>query len=188
MPQTSERQLSTQIRVRPGDSVLIAGLVRENDNYDTRGLGLMKPIIPDSRTVVTENLELVILLRPRVIVYTAPNDPRYIDYLGKKHRAAAPDEGGISVPAPEDSAGRNVFPDAAPQQAPVPVVEAPLSPMPLAAPETPAPPPPEAGLPPRLPGAVSREIKPGIVVAAPPPENSAYPVEEGGVTVYPLEP
>lgn len=86
LPQTSERQLSTQIRVRPGDSVLIAGLVRENDNYNTRGIGLMKPILPDSRTAQTENLELVILLRPRVIVYTASNDKRYIDYAMKKHK------------------------------------------------------------------------------------------------------
>ncbi len=190
LPQTSERQLSTQIRVRPGDSVLIAGLVRENDNYDTRGLGLMKPIIPDSRTVVTENLELVILLRPRVIVYTAANDPRYVDYLGKKHRAAAPDAGG-AVSVPESDSGRNVFPDAAASQvpAPVPAADVSLSPMPLAAPEVQPTLPPEVGLPPRLPGAVSRDMTPVIAAAsAPPPENSAYPVEAGGVTVYPLEP
>ncbi|MFA5593488.1 MAG: type II and III secretion system family protein [Micavibrio sp.] len=87
LPQTTERQVTTQIRVRPGDSVLIAGLVRENDNFSKRGLGLMEPIIPDSRTAQTENLELVVLLRPRVIVYTAANDKRYIDYAMKKHTA-----------------------------------------------------------------------------------------------------
>jgi hypothetical protein len=86
LPQTSERQLSTQIRVRPGDSLLIAGLVREGDNFDKRGLGLMDPIVPDSRTAQTENLELVILLRPRVVVYTAANDKRYVDYAMKKHK------------------------------------------------------------------------------------------------------
>ncbi len=86
LPQTSERQLSTQIRVRPGDSLLIAGLVREGDNFDKRGLGMMDPILPDSRTAQTENLELVILLRPRVVVYTAANDKRYIDYALKKHK------------------------------------------------------------------------------------------------------
>jgi hypothetical protein len=73
LPQTTERELTTQIRVRPGDSVLIAGLVRERDNFDSRGPGFMKPIIPDSRTTQVDNLELVMLLRPRVIVYT-PND------------------------------------------------------------------------------------------------------------------
>lgn len=86
LPQTSERQLATQIRVRPGDSLLIAGLVREGDNFDKRGLGLMEPVIPDSRTAEADNLELVILLRPRVVVYTAANDKRYVDYAMKKHK------------------------------------------------------------------------------------------------------
>jgi hypothetical protein len=99
LPQTSERQLSTQIRVRPGDSVLIAGLVRENDNFNKRGLGLMEPIIPDSRTAQTENLELVILLRPRVIVYTASNDKRYIDYAMKKHKLPGT---GVEVTSPKE--------------------------------------------------------------------------------------
>jgi hypothetical protein len=99
LPQTSERQLSTQIRVRPGDSVLIAGLVRENDNYNTRGIGLMKPLIPDSRTAQAENLELVILLRPRVIVYTASNDKRYVDYAMKKHKLPGT---GVDVTSPKE--------------------------------------------------------------------------------------
>lgn len=99
LPQTSERQLTTQIRVRPGDSVLIAGLVRENDNYDDEGLGFMKPVIPKSRTAQTENLELVILLRPRVVVYTAPNDPRYIDFATKKHKLPGT---GVQVTSPKE--------------------------------------------------------------------------------------
>lgn len=99
LPQTSERQLSTQIRVRPGDSVLIAGLVRENDNFNKRGLGLMEPIIPDSRTAQAENLELVVLLRPRVIVYTAANDKRYLDFAMKKHKQAGT---GVEVTSPKE--------------------------------------------------------------------------------------
>ena len=84
LPQTTERELSTQIRVRPGDSVLIAGLVRETDNFDSSGPGFMEPILPDSRTARTQNLELVILLRPRVIVYTGEGDTRYKNYADKK--------------------------------------------------------------------------------------------------------
>ena len=99
LPQTSERQLSTQLRVRPGDSMLIAGLVRENDNFNTRGIGLMQPIIPDSRTAQTQNLELVILLRPRVIVYTASNDKRYVDYMMKKHKMPGT---GVEVTSPKE--------------------------------------------------------------------------------------
>ncbi len=71
LPETTERELSTQIRIRPGDSLLIAGLVRENDEYDTSGLGFNNPLIPTSRTVKTNNTELVFLLKPRVIVYTS---------------------------------------------------------------------------------------------------------------------
>ena len=74
LPKTTERELTTQVRIRPGDSLLIAGLVRENDNFSSSGVGFMKPIIPSQRTAQTENLELVFLLRPRVIVFTSPTE------------------------------------------------------------------------------------------------------------------
>ncbi|MFK7839597.1 MAG: type II secretion system protein GspD [Bdellovibrionales bacterium] len=73
LPTTTERELSTQIRIRPGDSLLIAGLVREVDEFDTTGPGFNAPIIPTSRGVDIENTELVFLLKPRVIVYTSEN-------------------------------------------------------------------------------------------------------------------
>lgn len=71
LPETTERELSTQVRIRPGDSLLIAGLVRENDQYDDTGPGFKQPIIPISRGATTSNTELVFLLKPRVIVYTS---------------------------------------------------------------------------------------------------------------------
>lgn len=69
LPKTAERELKTQVRVRPGDSVLIAGLVRERQQYDKKGIGLNTPFLPFSRTGTQSNTELVFLLRPRVIVY-----------------------------------------------------------------------------------------------------------------------
>ncbi|MBL4588629.1 MAG: hypothetical protein JKY11_00930, partial [Alphaproteobacteria bacterium] len=72
LPQTTERELSTQVRIRPGDSLLIAGLVREIDNFSKEGPGIQEPIFPSSRTAQTSNVELVFLLRPRVIIYTTP--------------------------------------------------------------------------------------------------------------------
>lgn len=70
LPKTAEREVQTQVRVRPGDSVLIAGLVRERQQFDKSGVGPgMAPVIPFSRTGTTQNTELVFLLRPRVIVY-----------------------------------------------------------------------------------------------------------------------
>ncbi len=118
LPQTTERELTTQIRVRPGDSVFIAGLVRERDNYDTRGPGFMKPIIPDSRTAQTDNLELVILLRPRVIVYTTPEDGEMV----KPEMANMPVSQTVAVPAVALPAPVAVAPPVIPQIAPAPAI------------------------------------------------------------------
>jgi type II secretory pathway component GspD/PulD (secretin) len=71
LPQTTERELNTQVRIRPGDLLLIAGLVRERDNYTKEGPGLTEPLIPTSRSASSNNSELVFLLRPRVIVFTS---------------------------------------------------------------------------------------------------------------------
>lgn len=84
LPRTSERELQTQVRIRPGDSLLIAGLVRENDNFNTSGPGLAKPIIPASRTAQVSNLEVVFLLRPRVVVYTSPEEADYYVNMKKE--------------------------------------------------------------------------------------------------------
>ncbi len=118
LPQTSERQLSTQIRVRPGDSVLIAGLVRENDNFDSRGIGFMAPVLPDSRTAQADNLELVILLRPRVVIYTAANDKRYVDYAMKKHKLPGT---GVEVTSPKELGEQPNMAQPEPEPAPEPL-------------------------------------------------------------------
>jgi len=76
LPQTTEREVTTQVRIRPGDSLLLAGLVREGDSYSSDGPGMMKPVVPTSRTVKANNLELVIMMRPRVVVYTNPDDDK----------------------------------------------------------------------------------------------------------------
>jgi type II secretory pathway component GspD/PulD (secretin) len=86
LPKTTERELKTQVRIRPGDSLLIAGLVRESDSFDESGPGgSMKPILPVSRTATASNLELVFLLRPRVIVFTSPTEEEHFNTI----RAAA---------------------------------------------------------------------------------------------------
>lgn len=76
LPETTERELSTQIRIRPGDSLLIAGLVRENDQFDESGPGFKQPLFPTSRSATVSNTELVFLLKPRVIVYTSEDAPQ----------------------------------------------------------------------------------------------------------------
>lgn len=96
LPETTERELSTQIRIRPGDSLLIAGLVRENDQFDTSGPGFDAPIIPSSRGTSTSNTELVFLLRPKVIVYTAEGG----DHISSVEPQAA--EEAITQPGKEE--------------------------------------------------------------------------------------
>lgn len=74
LPETTERELATQIRIRPGDSLLIAGLVRESDQFGSSGPGFAQPVLPTSRNLKVTNTELVFLLRPKVIVYTSDVD------------------------------------------------------------------------------------------------------------------
>lgn len=149
LPQTTERELTTNIRMRPGDSVLIAGLVREDDRFNTRGPGIAKPILPDSRTAETENLELVILMRPRVVVYTDNDDFRYLDYVDGKKKSAAqafvaspepayaptltPPAAPLSVPAPAQPEYSNIIPEPVSAVAPAPVVAEPVAPAPALA-------------------------------------------------------
>lgn len=71
LPITTDRELTTQVRIRPGDSLILAGLVRENDDMDSRGPGFEEPVIPTSRRTEAVSSELVILLKPRVVVFTA---------------------------------------------------------------------------------------------------------------------
>lgn len=102
LPQTTERELSTQIRIRPGDSLLIAGLVREVDQHDTSGPGFMKPLFPTSRSASARNTELVFLLKPRVIVYTSEGDPAMVRPTAPMLSTAAPGLGrNISAGQPE---------------------------------------------------------------------------------------
>jgi hypothetical protein len=138
LPQTTERQLTTQIRVRPGDSVLIGGLVRETDNFNSTGPGFMEPILPSSRTATTQNLELVILLRPRVVVYTANDDSRYLKFVEEKNKQLVSQRGPSSLalspplPTPVEPAPRPIIESSSresrvsPAVRPAPIVEAPV--------------------------------------------------------------
>ena len=107
LPQTSERELTTQVRIRPGDSLLIAGLVRENDNFSSTGPGFMEPVLPASRTAQTDNLELVFLLRPKVVVYTSPEEGEYYNSVRGKEAKEYKDFNYDFAPFEEQSSGNN---------------------------------------------------------------------------------
>lgn len=92
LPESTQRELETQVRVRPGDSILIAGLVQESDNYSKDGIGFSNPFLPYSRSARTSNTELVFLLRPRVVVYTSPNES---DFYNRVKGTATADMAGF---------------------------------------------------------------------------------------------
>lgn len=148
LPQTTERELSTQVRVRPGDSVLIAGLVQERDNFNTRGPGLMEPILPDSRTTQTENLELVFLLRPRVVVYTSAADAASHNmHKSAVNAAAVSSAEKYKTPARASGLSAGMSADPMEGMAVTPAESVPVAPAPApvtAVPVTPAAPPPPA--------------------------------------------
>ena len=103
LPRATERELTTQIRIRPGDSLLLAGLVRESDQFDTGGPGFNKPLFPTSRSAAVTNTELVFLLKPRVIVYAAEGG-------GGAARSAIPPETLSPAYSPHRQEKEEVFP------------------------------------------------------------------------------
>ncbi|MAS87451.1 MAG: type II and III secretion system family protein [Micavibrio sp.] len=137
LPRTSERDLTTQVRIRPGDSVLIAGLVTERDNFNTSGPGVSRPLFPTSRSASVENTELVVMLKPRVIAYVPEKDQAYMkEKLAKKQdyslavSTIEPTTNITSAPAPEAPSRSTRVPAPAPVAATPaikPVTQTPLS-------------------------------------------------------------
>ena len=69
-PRTSNRKLETVLRVRPGDNLLLAGITSARDDLGRDRMPL--PIgggIPMRNTNVVNNSELVILIKPSVVLF-----------------------------------------------------------------------------------------------------------------------
>lgn len=112
LPRATERELSTQIRIRPGDSLLIAGLVRESDEFDKSGPGFQEPIIPTSRSTGVSNTELVFLLKPRVIVYTDESAKKMMNKGLGGVTPTSMDPGASAQPIRENEFDGGTIPDA----------------------------------------------------------------------------
>ena len=71
LPTTTDEKISTVIRVRPGDNLVMAGLVTSNDNNTRQGIPLSGD---DSITTYgdnkLENHELVLVIKPSVILFS----------------------------------------------------------------------------------------------------------------------
>ncbi len=71
LPETTERKVSTTLRVRPGDNLVLAGLVTSRDQNKREGVPLpyagRLPTFADDQF---KNTELVILVKPSVVLFT----------------------------------------------------------------------------------------------------------------------
>ncbi|MCD8493870.1 MAG: type II and III secretion system family protein [Alphaproteobacteria bacterium] len=105
LPEMTENELTTQVRVRPGDSLLIAGLVQSDDQYNKQGPGFMEPLLSLSRDATVSNSELVILLRPRVVVYTSEGGGYNQQLRDRRSRAGLPEANPNVFGTSEKSSG-----------------------------------------------------------------------------------
>lgn len=71
LPETTERKVSTSLRVRPGDNLVLAGLVTSRDNNSRDGIPLpFGGRIPMSSDDQFNNSEMVILVKPSVVLFS----------------------------------------------------------------------------------------------------------------------
>lgn len=74
LPQTTDEKMNTVIRVRPGDNLVMAGLVTSADTQNRQGVPLpgdmRVPLYGDEQM---QNHELVIVVKPSVILFTDKN-------------------------------------------------------------------------------------------------------------------
>ncbi len=75
LPQTVDRTLQSRFAIRPGDVLIIGGIRTARTSTTTSGIPLGSsgvPTIPTGELIDNNNKELVVLIRPRVIVYHIP--------------------------------------------------------------------------------------------------------------------
>jgi general secretion pathway protein D len=77
LPQTTDEKMTTVLRVRPGDSLVLAGLVTSNDTATGQGLPLGSddsvPFYGDNQR---QNHELVMVVKPSIVLFAdkSPNE------------------------------------------------------------------------------------------------------------------
>lgn len=75
LPETSERKIQTSIRVRPGDNLVLAGLVTSRDQNDREGMPLPFGLsMPQYKNDELKNTELVILVKPSIVKFAVKTE------------------------------------------------------------------------------------------------------------------
>ncbi len=122
LPETATRSLTTNVRVRPGDSIMIAGINQTRDSRANAGPFTIGDMIPflRSREEVVDRSELVIILRPRIVGFMrteAEMDQAHL-YKGDKTEpanlpaAAVPVEQVLSAPLTPPDFGKTPYANA----------------------------------------------------------------------------
>lgn len=96
LPQTANREITTDVRTRSNDTILLAGINSSRVQGDIQGLPLGGPAIaPTSSTDKFERAEMVIVLKPRVIRFTN----QVAKVTGQSQEVERPTEVGAKMPA-----------------------------------------------------------------------------------------
>jgi type II secretory pathway component GspD/PulD (secretin) len=196
-PSFSSRRVATVLRLRDGESNLLAGLLREDERKALRGFpGLLRmPVLQQlfgSTDSEIRQTDIVMLLTPRIIrthELTAQNlAPIYIGPQSNLSLGGGPPP-LLAVPEPEVSPAIG-GPPPAPPAAPTPQIPPGSSPIPgFTTLPTPAPPPvqqpaaPTPEMPPPVPAQITPELKPPTdptAKPAPPPATQPPPAAGGG--------
>lgn len=136
LPETTERKVSTSLRVRPGDNLVLAGLVSSRDTNDKEGIPLLfGKRLPTYDSDKLENSELVVLVKPSIVLFS--DEPVKPEGKPKKLSAEMP---VTSAPLPQAVlidkdgskpvavAGQPVQPQLQPQLQPMEAAPAPSEP------------------------------------------------------------
>lgn len=65
LPRTSERKITAHMEARPGDVMVIGGIIRDRQDKGQRNVGATS--IPSERTASSSKTETIILMRPRLV-------------------------------------------------------------------------------------------------------------------------
>ncbi|MFY9288729.1 MAG: hypothetical protein WAO98_09550 [Alphaproteobacteria bacterium] len=127
LPQTTDEKMSTVIRVRPGDNLVLAGLVTSSDNSARQGI----PLPGDARLPMygdetLQNRELVIVVKPSVVLFS--DKQQIADKKKKETSKPLPDAVFIDKDGPQALAVPPSEKDAKAAPVPTPVADIPAQP------------------------------------------------------------
>lgn len=100
LPQTTVEKMTTVLRVRPGDSLVLAGLVSSSDNANGQGLPLGEDAtLPFYGDKQANNRELVMIVKPSIVLFS---EQKSVD---EKKKGEKPEDEKLPEPVVIDKDG-----------------------------------------------------------------------------------